>query len=159
MRLSAVSLHSHRDRSRGAVLGQLVRQQLTRGADSFEALAGDLADGGKVKTVTQASVPVAVLLALLAALGDLLDAVAGAADLDRLREQAGRAEVVEVDGVGEEFRFVENGRALRKLLEDARRLIEKLFGGDVADLADEHLGGEVGAVFEARAAQLSGGEE
>src|SRR5688500_3993008 len=72
----------------------------------------DLPDGLEVEAVLQAGVPVAVLLTLLAALGELGDTFAGTRELDGLADHPDRAEVFQVHGVGEQLGLVEHRGAV-----------------------------------------------
>src|SRR5690242_8751953 len=109
-----------------------------------------------MEAVLQAGFPVAVLLAFFAAVGDLEDAAALAGDADRLDDQARNAEVVEVEGVGEQLRLIRLGGALVDLEEELGRLIDEAVGAGVCAQADEHFGGLLGALAEVGASELAG---
>src|SRR5688572_10161863 len=93
--IGATHAAASNDRS-GNVAAEFIGQEFRDPPRVLKALAGELADGLEMEAVLQAGVPVAVLLALVAAFGDLVDAVALSAELDRPVDHADHAEIVEI---------------------------------------------------------------
>lgn len=127
-------------------------------AGGGEALAGELADGFEVEAVVEAGVPIAVLLAFVEAVGDLVDGGVLAGELHGLEEEAGDAEIVEVDGVGEEHGFGKGGFAEGQFAEDADGAVGEIAAGVIGEEFGGEGGGELGALGEADLAELAGGD-
>ncbi len=136
------------------VFRQFIREHLHDLSGGFQSFAGDGADGLEMESILQAGAPVTVLFALFAGGDQVGDSFALEGHLDGRDDQSGEAEVVEVERVGQQFGFVDDGSSVRDFVQQAGGVVEKFFVDVGADKADEQFGRLLSAIAQTRCARV-----